>query len=74
MTTQELLSIPPSELAQLSDSELAEKLSPLFPSVRSEYVGPKTASIVIDGKVRSKKTFESQLARLAQIVGHKSSS
>lgn len=41
MTPAELLAIPPSELAQLDDTQLANLLAPLFPSVRAEYCGPR---------------------------------
>ena len=70
MTLDELLTISPLELEKMSDEELSLKLSPLFPAVRTEYVGPKTESIVVQGKVRSRKQFENSLSRLAKLVNY----
>ena len=71
MTVDQLLQIPSAELAQLTDDQLAEKLTPLFPQSRAAYVGPRTQTVMVGDKKVSKNDFAKRMrildAALAQL-------
>lgn len=60
MKVEDLLLIPPSELSTLSDSALADRLSPLIPLARAPYIGPRTGTIMVGNKKVSKRSFQSR--------------
>ena len=61
MTIEQLLDIPPAKLAALTDAELTELLTPLFPQARAAYIGPRTATIMVgDRKVQKRQYMNKQ--------------
>ena len=61
MTIEQLLDIPPSKLAALTDAELTELLTPLFPQARAAYIGPRTNTIMVgDRKVQKRHFMQKQ--------------
>lgn len=61
MTIEQLLDIPPSKLATLTDAELTELLTPLFPAARAAYIGPRTSTIMVgDRKVQRRQFMQKQ--------------
>jgi len=68
MKVEDLLSIPPSELAQLSDEQLADKLSPLFPLARAAYVGPRTGTVMVGDRKVQKRSFQNKEKMLVALL------
>lgn len=61
MTIEQLLDIPPAQLASLTDAELTQLLTPLFPAARAAYIGPRTSTIMIgDRKVQRRQFMQKQ--------------
>ena len=68
MKVEDLLSIPPSDLAKLTDAELATKLELLIPASRAAYIGPKTATVLV-GSVRvSKSAYAKKMAMMDSVL------
>ncbi len=61
MTIEQLLDIPPAQLASLTDAELTQLLTPLFPAARAAYIGPRTSTIMVgDRKVQKRQFMQKQ--------------
>lgn len=60
MTVEQLLDTPPSQLAALTDTQLTELLTPLFPLARAPYIGPRTATIMVGDRKVQKRAFQSK--------------
>lgn len=61
MTIEQLLDIPPDKLASLTDAELIDLLTPLFPQARAAYIGPRTNTIMVgDRKVQKRHFMQKQ--------------
>lgn len=61
MTIEQLLDIPPSKLSSLTDAELTELLTPLFPAARAAYIGPRTSTVMVgDRKVQKRQFMQKQ--------------
>lgn len=60
MTVHDLLSIPPSELALLSDTELADRLAPLIPQARAAYIGPRTGTIMVGDRRVQRRAYQNK--------------
>lgn len=60
MNVNDLLSIPPSDLALLSDAELAEKLAPLIPQARAPYIGPRTGTIMVGDRKVQRRAYQNK--------------
>lgn len=61
MTIEQLLDIPPAKLSTLTDAELTELLTPLFPAARAAYIGPRTSTIMVgDRKVQKRQFMQKQ--------------
>lgn len=69
MTITELLSIPPAELAKLSDEELTVKLAPLIPLARAPYANKKSAKVSIrPGQVVTVKHIEQKAQMIETLL------
>lgn len=61
MTIEQLLDIPPAKLSALTDAELTDLLTPLFPAARAAYIGPRTSTIMVgDRKVQKRQFMQKQ--------------
>lgn len=68
MTVPELLSIPAEKLAAMSDAELTSFLTSLIPAARAEYIGPRTATVVIGGKAVSRREYAKREAMIQSLL------
>ena len=72
MTAEELLDIPVTKLAAMSDAELAALLSPLFPAARAPYVGKKQSRtdevLMPNGRRVSLRQSKEENALIAQTL------
>lgn len=60
MNVHDLLSIPPADLAKLSDQELADRLAPLIPQARAAYIGPRTGTIMVGDRRVQKRAYQNK--------------
>jgi len=61
MTIEQLLDTPPATLAALTDEQLTQLLTPLFPAARAAYIGPRTSTIMVgDRKVQKRQFMQKQ--------------
>lgn len=61
MTIEQLLDIPPAKLAAMTDEQLTQLLTPLFPAARAAYIGPRTNTIMVgDRKVQKRQYMQKQ--------------
>lgn len=69
MTLDQLLDLPPTELAQLTDDQLVTYLAPYIPLVRAEYSGKKESTIVLaPGKRTSKRAIDNKVDILLKYI------
>ena len=68
MKVEDLLLIPPADLAKLTDSELAAKLEPLIPQSRAAYVGPRTATVQVGAVRVSKSAYAKKMAMMDAVL------
>lgn len=71
MTVEQLLDIPPSQLASLSDAELTTLITPLFPLARAPYIGPRTNTIMVGDRKVQKRFFQNKEKMIETLLKQK---
>ncbi len=72
MTIKDILAISPEDLARLTDAELEEKLAPLIPLARAEYIGKRTETVIAGPAKVSKREWNKKIAALDKILAAQS--